>query len=230
MENEAAEVQQERSEESLGATEAEIKAGAVALTSGVAKTDRLTKAVEEKWYKFVVPDATGYTTIQFVKQDVEVSGNWSVQVFKENNLSNVYCEWRVDSKLITEKVTYEPGIWYLKVKGRWNALEDVDYSILTSFVADDSYEKECNDTKEKACALISDKTYHGRISRSDSIQLLTRGILLLILHRVSRVFLVVLQHGNLLYTMQGLNKYMSRVMLKEKLQHIRFHVDRVYIM
>lgn len=168
VENEAAEVRQERSEESLGATEAEIKAGAVALTSGVAKTDRLTKAVEEKWYKFVVPDTTGYTTIQFVKQDVEVSGNWSVQVFKENNLSNVYYEWGVDSKLITEKVTYEPGTWYLKVKGRWNVPEDVDYSILTSFVTDDSYEKECNDTKEKACALISDKTYHGRISRSDS--------------------------------------------------------------
>lgn len=166
-ENEATEVQQERSAEALGVTEAEVKASAVSLTSGVAKVDRLTQNVKERWYKFVVPNTAGYLTVQFAKQNIDEDGSWNVQVFKESNLSEVYCEWGVSSKLISEKKTYEPGTWYLRVKEGGGFPENRDYSVSVSFTADNSYEKESNDIKEMANTIIAGKAYHGRVTDED---------------------------------------------------------------
>ena len=95
-ESEATEVQQERSEESLGVTEAEVKASAVLLNSGVEKVECLTQNVRERWYKFVVPNTVGYLTVHFAKQNIDEDGDWTVQVFKESNLSESYCEWDVN--------------------------------------------------------------------------------------------------------------------------------------
>ena len=166
-ESEATEVQQERSEESLGVTEAEVKASAVLLNSGVEKVECLTQNVRERWYKFVVPNTVGYLTVHFAKQNIDEDGDWTVQVFKESNLSESYCEWDVNSKLTSEKRTYAPGTWYLRVKGGWGFPENRDYSVSVSFTADDSYEKESNDIKETANVISSGRAYHGRVGCED---------------------------------------------------------------
>ena len=83
-ESEATEVQQERSAESLGVTEAEIKASAVALTSGVAKMDSIAEYKAVNWYKFTVPKTGGYVNYSLSKINADSDGMWSIEWYFEN--------------------------------------------------------------------------------------------------------------------------------------------------
>lgn len=160
-------VQEEESVEALGATEAEIKAGAVQLTSGVAKIDHLDGAPDYRWYKFIVPKVAGYVTVNFAKQDLDAGGAWHVQIYSESNLSDNLYDWHTYSKLTSEKLTLPAGTCYIKVlDGAYNPA-GIDYSLTITFTADSAYESESNNTKETANVITSGKNYYGKVNSND---------------------------------------------------------------
>ena len=158
-ENETVEVQQEQSAEALGATEAEIKAGAVALTSGVARVDSIAANKAVNWYKFTVPKTGGYVNYSLSKIDADSDGMWSVEWFFENVTDGQF--WNLNySTYDSGKLTLAAGTWYIKVSGDL----EVDYKFMATFTTDSAYESEGNDTIGTANVLTSGKICYGQVN------------------------------------------------------------------
>lgn len=176
-ETDIVQVQEEESVEALGATEAEIKAGAVQLTSGVTKIGTASSDTDN-WFKITVPNREGYETISC--HSLTDSGNLFLDICEETSdgkYKSVYGYMTVSNAWYPDrdqrfdaKLTLPPGDYYLNVTCL-SALEllnpDVSvqdsFTICYTFTDDSTCEKEPNDTMAQAKLMSPNISYHGSV-------------------------------------------------------------------
>ena len=155
----------------LAKSQSEADASPV-LTFGQVKTDSLSNASDEKWFKFDVTDRGRFRINLKLNEKAnpqDINSGWDFKVYRKGDLENalrIYKEIK-DSRY-SEWFGFAPDTYYICVCSNWtltdsNAPVNCPFDVMAEFQPNAAWEQEKNDIKQDANAINTNNTYYGSL-------------------------------------------------------------------
>ena len=138
-----------------------------ALTFGQVKTDSLSNASDEKWFKFDVTERGRFRINLKLNEKAnpqDINSGWDFKVYRKGDLENalrIYKEIK-DSRY-SEWFGFAPDTYYICVCSNWtltdnNAPVNCPFDVMAEFQPNAAWEQEKNDIKQDANAINTNTT------------------------------------------------------------------------